>query len=177
MVLHGQKYLNFTSTLHLAPTHKLTVNIEHPWVLQLAGWQVGVLGPAFEEPPCVRPPWRPAQHALALVTLLIHTHHLQKYKKSLEFFLFSDTIGLSIDKKITILTSRRYWYGILKNLHLLFYNFLCTTDFENAKDYFFAGQLLFMGQFNGYFEGAKTFLTPKLSRALETSLEMVHKVK
>ncbi len=31
---------------------------------------------------------------------------------------------------------------------------------------FFAGKLgYFMGHFKGYFEGAKTFLTPKLSRA------------
>ncbi len=34
----------------------------------------------------------------------------------------------------------------------------------------------FMGHFKGYFEGAKNCLTPKLARALETSLEMAHKV-
>jgi hypothetical protein len=41
-----------------------------------------------------------------------------------------------------------------------------------------------MGHFSGYFEGASTFLTPKLSRAqgqkslgpLKISLEMAHKV-
>jgi hypothetical protein len=42
---------------------------------------------------------------------------------------------------------------------------ILSADFENAEDYFFWRANHFMGHFKGYFEGAKTFLTPKLSRA------------
>jgi len=40
-----------------------------------------------------------------------------------------------------------------------------TADFENAGYYFFWREYYFMGHLKGYFKGAKTFLTPKLSRA------------
>jgi hypothetical protein len=49
--------------------------------------------------------------------------------------------------------------------------------FWKCERLFFAGKLLFMVQFNEYFEGAKIFLTPKLSRAYEISLEMANKGK
>ncbi len=42
-------------------------------------------------------------------------------------------------------------------------NYQCTADLESAGDYFFSAGKLIMGQFKGFFEGAETFLTPKLS--------------
>ncbi len=38
-------------------------------------------------------------------------------------------------------------------------NYSCTADFENAGDKIFLRANYFMGHFEGYFEGAKTFLT------------------
>jgi hypothetical protein len=43
-------------------------------------------------------------------------------------------------------------------------NYQCTAGFENAGNFFLWGNY-FMGHFKGNFERAKTFLTPKLSRA------------
>ncbi len=45
------------------------------------------------------------------------------------------------------------------NLHS---NYYCTADSESAGDYFFSRAKHIMGHFEGFFEGAETFLTPKL---------------
>jgi hypothetical protein len=38
-----------------------------------------------------------------------------------------------------------------------------TSDSESGKDYYLSGEKHIMGHFLGFFEGAETFLVPKLS--------------
>jgi hypothetical protein len=43
-------------------------------------------------------------------------------------------------------------------------NYQCTAAIENLGDFLFLGKILYV-HFSGYFDGASTFLTPKLSLA------------
>jgi hypothetical protein len=50
----------------------------------------------------------------------------------------------------------------VKGISRIIYNYEYTADSESPEDFFLWAEHI-MGHFEGFFEGAKTFLTPKLS--------------